>query len=165
MTKSPTSRAFSGHCKISRSPVDSSTPHRELWQLTHSAAAGRGGLGGGESEVFQFLRHGAAVWWGARLPVSVSLHTLHANNIYHPPSFWWYFFTSLRIGWRLWCWWWSVMVTRGVTETRTLDIGTASLICLMSHLSRYNQIHRHTGRGHRFMRCNAMFSQWMRECF
>ena len=40
----------------------------------------------------------------------------------------------------------------GDTDTGHWTSAAASLICLMSHLSRYKQIHRHTGRGHGFMR-------------
>ena len=127
MTKSLTSRAFSGHCKISRSPVDSSIEHHELWQLTHSDEAARDEAGGNR-KCFNFCVTGRRCGAG--------LHKQYLPS--HLPSFWWYFFTSLRIGW--WLWWWSVLVTHGVTGTRTQDTGhrqlrvssVSCLICLVT---------------------------------
>ena len=124
------------------------------------------GRGGGQSEVFQFLRHAVPLRCGAGMPglslctpcmqtISTIFFTQFFSDIYQITIF-----ISLRIGWWLWCWWWSVMVTRGVTGTRTLDIGSCE-----SHLSHISFVSLQADSQTHGTRTRVHEVQWMRECF
>ena len=131
MTKSLTSRAFSGHCKISRSPVDSSIEHHELWQLTHSDEAARDEAGGNR-KCFNFCVTRRRC--DAGMPVSVPAPCMQTISTIASTKF---LVILLHISEdRLVV----VVVTHGVTGTRTQDTGhrqlrvssVSCLICLVT---------------------------------